>query len=233
MRLISRAAMLGLTVMMLPPPVHGQWYEPSEAAGGPLSGVVLNAPFSAKAVTKVKESLANGAVREQTVTSSYYRDSRGHVRAELDNPWGQYVVLWLPGPERGVLYSLDPGKRTYRITGQFFAKALFNGEGRVALPLAKVCFRVAPAVAGASDGERLAAVNAQMSPDLGVVIASHRSDDIASIDYELTNIRREEPAADLFEVPSDYVPVTGSVPDDPMIAFSPWHSRSSCLARTR
>ena len=66
--------------------------------------------------------------------------------------------------------TLDPAKRTYRSSGRFFAELLFNGEGRVALPVGKVCFQNAPpVVADGSDDERLQAVNARVSADLGIV----------------------------------------------------------------
>jgi hypothetical protein len=126
---------------------------------------------------------------------------------------------------------LDPAKRTYRIGNSLVATGLFNGEGRVALPVGKVCFQNAPpVVAWVSDVERLRAVNAQVSPDLGVVIASHRSDDIGSVDYELTNIRREEPPTELFDVPTDYTFVHGSLPDDPLVTFAASGIGDPCLS---
>jgi hypothetical protein len=79
------------------------------------------------------------------VTARYYRNSQGHVRAELDTPWGPYVILnaEIHTPDFDVRFvTLDPAKRTYRIgPGHFFAKSVFNGEGRVALPVGKVCFQ--------------------------------------------------------------------------------------------
>jgi hypothetical protein len=56
------------------------------------------------------------------------------------------------------------------------------------------------------------------------VIESHRSDQIASVDYEVTNIRRDAPPADLFEVPTDYMFVRGSR-EDPLVGFAPWAVR--------
>jgi len=126
-------------------------------------------------------------------------------------------------------YVLDPTKRTYRIAAFGFATQLFNGEGGVPLPVGKVCFQYPPRVAaGVSDAERLRAVNAQVSPDLGIVTASHRSDDIRIVDYEVTNIRRGEPPTELFDVPTDYTLVHGSLPDDPLFTFAPWQSPPAC-----
>lgn len=43
-----------------------------------------------------------------------------------------------------------------------------------------------------------------------------------SLAYVVTNIRRAEPPADLFEVPTDYTFVRSSIPDDPLITLTPW-----------
>jgi hypothetical protein len=210
MAMIRRTGSLLAIVAALAAPANGQDYA---RLGGPFARVlVLNAPFSAEATTRVQEVSPDGTARLHTVTARYYRDSQGQVRAEVDTPWGPYVVVASQGPERVEFYVLDLSKRTYRSAAYGIAADLFNGEDGVALPIGKVCFEYPPhVVAGVSDAERLRAVNAQVSPDLGIVTASHRFDEITSVDskatnirrsvdYELTNIRREEPPAKLFEV---------------------------------
>jgi len=148
--------------------------------------------------------------------------------AEVDTPWGPHVVVASPGPERVEFYVLDPTKRTYRISVYGFVTQVFNGESGVALPVGKVCFQRPPLVAaGMSDAERLQAVNAQVSPDLGIVTTSHNSNDIRIVDYEVTNIRREEPPTELFEVLANYTLVHGSA-DDPDGIFAPWQSPPAC-----
>jgi hypothetical protein len=79
----------------------------------------------------------------------------------------------------------------------------------------------------ATSVERLEAVNAQVSPDLDVVIESHRSDDFGSVHYQLKNIHRGNPPALLFEVPSDFTLVPGTA-DDPTIGLGTWQSRHEC-----
>lgn len=239
MALIGRTGMLLAIIAVLAAPANGQQYDRSVAAGGPFSDVpILNAPFSAEARTTVRQALPDGSVREHTVTARYYRNSQGHVRAELDTPWGPYVILKaeIHTPDFDVRFvTLDPAKRTYRIgPGRLFAEQVFNGEGRVALPVGKVCFQNAPpVVAEVSDDERLQAVNARVSPDLGIVTESHRSGAIV-VDYAVTNIRRAEPPADLFEVPTDYAFVRSSILDDPLITLTPWRqSAPLCKPLTR
>jgi hypothetical protein len=229
MALIGRAGILLPIVAALAAPASGQPFDCSTPAGGPFSRVaVLNAPFAAEATTRIRELLPKGTARVHIVMARYHRDSQGRVRAELDTPWGPYVVVEIPTPERVAFYVLDPAKRTYRIATHHIAAHLFNGEGRVALPVGKVCFQInPPVVPDVSDVERLRAVNARVSPDLGIVTESHRSDEIVSVDYEVTNIRRGEPPANLFEVPTDYMLVHGSH-DDPLVGFAPWQSPPAC-----
>ena len=229
MALMSRAGIV-LAIVALAAPANAQ---ANRAAGGPFSrAAVLNAPFSADATTIFQETLPDGRVREHTVIAHYYRDSQGRVRAELETAWGPYVIVQIagnPSPERPVFYMLDPAKRTYRVATRAIATHLFNGEGRVALPVGKVCFQSErPDFSDTSDDERLRAVDAQMSPDLGIAIASHRSADIGSVDYKVTNIRRNEPPGELFEMPADYTFVKGSFPDDPLVTYSPWQSPPAC-----
>jgi hypothetical protein len=244
MAMIRRTGSLLAIVAALAAPANGQDY--FARLGGPFSRVlVLNAPFSAEATTRVREVSPDGTARLHTVTARYYRDSQGQVRAEVDTPWGPYVVVASQGPERVEFYALDQTKRTYRIAAYGIAALLFNGEGGVALPVGKVCFQYPPRVAaGVSDAERLRAVNAQVSPDLGIVTASHRSDEIPSVDskatnirrsvdYELTNIRREEPPAKLFQVPPDYTFVSIGSREDPVVGFAPWQSPPACKPQKR
>jgi hypothetical protein len=234
MTLIHRVGLLLVATFAVVRPAMGQQQDDrSIPAGGPFTRTaVLNAPFSADAVTSIRMLLPDGTTRVDTLTARYYRDSQGRVRAELDTPWGPYIVVGIPDPERPTpypTYRLDPGKRTtYRtFAGYGYAARLFNGEGRFALPVAGICFQFAPPVlADASDDERLRAVNAQVSPDLGIVTASHRSDRIGVIDYQVTNIRRDEPPADLFEL-EPYTFVNGSHNDE-LIGSAPWHLPPSC-----
>ena len=166
MALIGRTGSLLAIVAALAAPANGQDYP---RLGGPFARVlVLNAPFSAEATTRVQEVAPDGTARLHTVTARYYRDSQGQARAEVDTPWGPYVVVASQGPERVEFYVLDLTKRTYRNAAYGIAADLFNGEDGVALPIGKVCFEYQPrvvvgVVAGVSDAERLRAVNAFMA----------------------------------------------------------------------
>ncbi len=233
---IRRAGFVLVVLAFLVPPASAQHDDMSIPAGGPFSrDAVLNAPFAADATTHIIMRLPDGRAGEYTVTARYYRDSQGRVRAEMDTPEGPYGVLEIPPGkytrDHVPFYVFDVARRTYRPgPGIFRVARLFNGETRVAIPAkqqnpawARFCFQIAPPVtADASDEERLKAVDAQMAPDLGIVIASHRADVIGSVDYRMTNIRRGEPSADLFDVLTTY-----SFVNEPL-ATAPWQSPPAC-----
>ncbi len=242
MAMIRRCANFLAIVAALAAPANGQDY--FARLGGPFDRVLVrNAPFSAEATTRIQELFPDRPTRVHTVVARYFRDSHGRVRAEVDTPWGLYVVVAAPGPEHVEFYVLDPAKRAYWNAGYTVAAQLFNGEGGVPLPVGKACFQYPSRVpTGATDAERLQAVNAEVSPDLGIVTASHRADEIPSVDstgtnirrvvdYELTHIRREEPPAQLFEVPtdySDYTSVSIDSDDGRVVRFAPWQSPPAC-----
>src|SRR5260221_13669166 len=93
MALISRTGIVLAIVAALAAPANGQ-HEASEPAGGPFSQVpVLNAPFSAQAITTARETASVATGRVYTTNARYFRNSQGQVRAELDTPSGPYVVL--------------------------------------------------------------------------------------------------------------------------------------------
>lgn len=213
----------------------------SPRLGGPFSrDIVAGAPFSAVATTTVRDVYPDGTTKERAVVARYFRSSQGQVRAEVDTDWGPYVVVASADPVPREVYVLDPVKRTYMTTmGVWFAEVLFNGEAGVALPAGKHCFEYGPFVAqGATASERLRAVAADVSPDIGLVRSSHRDDDISlgefsvgrakrTLDYALTHIRLEEPASGLFVVPSDYTPDYGRS-GVPLVR---WTHRQSCRSR--
>ena len=136
--------------------------------------------------------------------------------------------------EHNPFHLLDPVNHTYRIgPGYSMIARLFNGEARVAIPVKsevkpRFCFQMGPPViVDVSDEQRLQAVNAQIAADIGIVTASHRSDEIAVVDYEVTNIRRVEPRAELFEVPADY-----TIAND-ALGYASWQSPQPCQAMNK
>ncbi|MBS1817451.1 MAG: hypothetical protein JSU08_05960 [Acidobacteria bacterium] len=217
--------------------------------GGPFSReATRNAPFSAEATTTVRDELPDGTVRIRTVTARYFRDSQGQVRAELDAPWGPYILIEHPGPERMQFFVLDPTARSYQNANLWVAQHLFNGEAGVAVPVKRHCFEAMPQVAEFGErrtsAERLGAVGADLSPELGLVRASHRVDELPvigssgarirrSVEFALTNIRRDEPAARLFDIPADYTLVAEWSPQVKLARWAPPESPDACGVSNR
>ena len=235
---IRRCAALLASLIAIATPASAQLVA---SLGGPFSrAVVLNAPFSAVATTTVRDVHPDGAESVRAVTARYFRGANGSVRAEVDTRWGPYVVVAQSGHERPEFFLLDPIARTYMPSNVLAATWLFNGEGGLMPSVGKNCFEYAPIVDETLTAtERLQAVNAEVLPELGLVRASHRVDEIPipdskgqhlrrAWDYVLTEIQREEPPAHLFEVPHNY---TLAMPSRelPLVRWThPWLSSTSC-----
>jgi hypothetical protein len=58
------------------------------------------------------------------------------------------------------------------------------------------------------------------SAELQLLVESRHSDSRSTIEYRLSNIRRTEPPAQLFEMPPDYMVDYSSTPHDPWISFT-------------
>ncbi len=84
--------------------------------------VVKNAPYSAEAVTKTTQTLADGNQIYREMTAVLYRDSEGRTRREqtltgyipwASSPPGQvFQVIVINDPVAGVSYTLHPDTRT-------------------------------------------------------------------------------------------------------------------------
>jgi hypothetical protein len=91
---------------------------------------------------------------------------------------------------------------------------------------------------GATEADRLQLVDADIAPDLGLVRASHRVDEIPvtdgkgvrvrrSFDDAVTHIRRQELQASLFDVPDDYTLAIGPH-ENLFVGFVPGQSPPAC-----
>jgi hypothetical protein len=200
-----------------------------------ISTPVRDVPFSAEAVT-VWHPPANSGRTELRVTARYFRDRTGRVRVDyLDAPSLKRVMV-IPDADRGVVHFLDTAARTTRKSTRM-ALAMSVGADCVdsfEIPLSMnrfVTFLTIPldeepqgeqlmegvrvtgsrfktklpdSVIGMGLGERW------VSPALKLVVYSRREDShVGIVEYRLRKISRADPAAQLFEVPADYVEVAG------------------------
>jgi hypothetical protein len=187
--------------------------------------VVKGVPYSAQAVTDVRQSLATGSEISTHFSALMARDSEGRTRREQTlgsiGPWAMErsaspTVIIIQDPVKSIGYTLDPARHTgtamhFNVRreeprreehpGESLGTQMIEGvqaQGRRTLT------RVATGVIGNSAPLELV-VETWYSPELQVVVLGKRSDPrVGEITYKLTNIKRTEPAASLFEVPGDY-----------------------------
>jgi hypothetical protein len=195
------------------------------------SKVVKGAPYSATAVTETVQTLSDGTKITHKKTDTVYRDGEGRTRREQTfDRIGPFSVegeprqlIFINDVVAGVRVTLDPSRRTARkMPGgdrppprfppplppagderktESLGKQLIEGveaEGTrttITIPTGKI-----------GNDRPLEIVSERWeSPALQVVVLSkHRDPFMGETTYRLTNIKREEPPRELFEIPSDY-----------------------------
>jgi hypothetical protein len=199
---------------------------------------VLDAPFTADATLTIVEVAAGGAKRQWTTTRHLYRDSTGRARVDYEAPVSstvgktRRVAVILSMPERRTS-MVDPETHTIRRLPRDVMNGQFSGWAQFDIPVGLADFRTFGLDFGATAdaepiGERriegLRAIGWRLtggadpsqqderweSPELRMVLRAQFVDgrSHAEIDYRVTNIRRVEPDAHLFEIPTDYTMVT-------------------------
>lgn len=154
---------------------------------------VLNAPFIADAVTTLVPS-KNGTIR--SVTDRYYRDSAGRVRAERHTPKGALIIID-PDPGDNSVTVLQSDTAMHVRAPMMLAQYHFHSTSDTTAPRL-ILDR------GMMGGTR---TMYETSPDLGVVVRARQlHPDHGTIEFRLTNIRRQEPASELFQIPASYLP---------------------------
>jgi hypothetical protein len=142
----------------------GQERVPTEAVANPLVGTaVFDAPFSADAITRVRQTLPDGTQVERVATARLYRDRAGRVRVEQTivgrngsaadrqirvTVWSPLLIASdemlgrNPPDASGLVYWLDDATRTARRGPRFAAAITVGGRDTFALPLGGVRFLV-------------------------------------------------------------------------------------------
>ena len=222
--------------------------------------VVKGVPYSAQAVTVVKQTLATGSEITSQMTAMVARDAEGRTRREQTlgaiGPWaiGRSVeeqrdsptVILIQDPVRMVNYTLDPKRKVARMNRQRSSAEIEVARRREAeqraeaerrgeeprreprreplreRPIEKVEQLGAQTIEGVkAQGRRTVTtfpagvignsapietvIETWYSPELQVVVLGKRSDPrLGDVTYRLTNIKRTEPPASLFEVPAEY-----------------------------
>lgn len=195
--------------------------------------LVTGAPFSATAETENVQPLLDGSRTTQKNTSQLYRDSEGRTRREqrLNNIGGFATandappMVFIDDPVAGVSYMLDtknlkarkmsfrggpgpgfgmpppPRQSASEAKTEQLGKQMIEGveaEGTrttITIPAGQV---------GNEKPLEIVSERWYSAALQEVILSKHRDPRLGEHTYRLTNINRSEPAATLFQVPTDY-----------------------------
>lgn len=194
------------------------------------SRVIKSAPYSATAVTETVQTLASGARITHTRTDTVYRDSEGRTRREqsLDRigPFSvgdqPQQIVFINDVVSGARIFLDPTRRSARKMSSGGPPPPFTGprpkpssESKTE-SLGKQIIEGVEAVGtrttvtiptGKMGNDRPLEIVSERweAPELQIVVLSKYIDPFAGeTTYRLTNLKRDDPPAALFEIPADY-----------------------------
>jgi hypothetical protein len=223
--------------------VFAQWGEGLLVSSGfVMEGrVVKGLPYSAHAITSIRQSLVTGSEINSSVTSLVARDSEGRTRREqtllgiggIALPRSESpTVIAIQDPVKLVNYLLDPRTHLARMNHQRTPAQQEEARNVEVNRRAEALKReprterteslgVKTIEGLKAEGKRTVTtfpigsvrntapidvvVETWYSPELQEVLMTRRTDPRSGENtYRLTEIKRGEPAASLFEVPSDY-----------------------------
>jgi hypothetical protein len=200
--------------------------------GGPRENTVTGAPFSASFSTQTTQVLSDGNQIQRSATGSLARDSQGRTRRDMTLPAiGQWAVsggaaphaVFINDPVTGAHYILHPdqkvadkmsaspnhkgngqahkGRESENVTTTPLGTQMINGVSATGTRYT----RTIP-VGGIGNVKPIQIVTERWySSDLQTNVMTKRTDPVrGDTVFQLTNIQRQEPAATLFQVPSDY-----------------------------
>jgi hypothetical protein len=201
--------------------------------GGMRGEVVKASPFSAQTSVETTQTLTDGNVITRKVAGSVYRDSQGRTRHEETLPAvGPFAAsgnpphaAFISDPVAGVHYVLEEDRKVARKftpldkadvtrdhphnkpadgaeeTTESLGTQTING---VAAQGTRVT-RTIPAGAIGNEKPIQIVTEKWVSPELHTtVMVKHSDPRNGTMVFQLQNISRAEPAASLFQVPSDY-----------------------------
>jgi len=231
-RMALAAAVAYLPALLAQEHAQQHWPPPSLSAG---QGVHAEArtekgrPFSATVITQTVQTFLDGTHVNQMTKTLEYRDFDGRVRTQTAG------IIVIRDPVANVSYRLDPASKSAvkeRLSegphaiepGQYHEAAtghsgLHSHETSEDLGSASIngvlargtrIVIVVPVGAIGNDREFRSTYEHWFSPELNMMIKSTSTDPrFGATTYELTNIKREAPAAALFQVPPSYTVTEG------------------------
>lgn len=188
--------------------------------------LVKNAPFSAEIVTENTRRLFDGSTIKTQNTGAIYRDAAGRTRREqtLDAVGGFSLggetqkLIFITDAADGTQYFLDPNRKTARkipLSGNPPPTPVETEKGKseslgtktlegVNVEGTRIINEI-PAGRFGNEKPLQIVLERWFSPELQTVVFSRHVDPLAGENvFRLVNVKRTEPARELFAVPSDY-----------------------------
>lgn len=202
--------------------------------------VVAGAPYSATVTNTSVQTLSDGNTLQHSTTGTVARDSQGRTYEQVTfngtrfGQNGPTTLVFISDPVAGYTYSLNPTTlvatrhvlRTPSTSGAHMRPAPSQSEqesaNRVESDLGtqvvngvnatgKSITHTLPAGAMGNAAPIVTTSESWTSPDLQIAVKATRTDPrYGQSTYMLTNIVRAEPAASMFQVPSNYTIKDGS-----------------------
>lgn len=208
-----------------------QWSSSNETHGC-FATPLADTPFSAEAVT-VWHPPANTGGAGLSAIARYYRDRDGRVRVDFVEGNSRERIIVTGGADSSVVYLLDTGARTAVKTGREHLAMIVGGGCANSFQLPLSMSRLVSFGGRAANDEQslgkqsmagmqvagrrfstelsksytgMAVDERWVSPELNLVVYNRREHfALGVVEYQLRNIKRTDPPAQLFDVPADYV----------------------------
>lgn len=214
-------------------PHHRGFGGPGLGMGMHPGKTIAGAPYSATVSNTTTETLQDGNTIQQTTTGSVARDSLGRTYEQVTfngtrfGQSGPTTLVFINDPVGGYSYSLNattkvatrhalktppaggPMRAPRPANAQASPNVVSSDLGTQVIggvnATGKTVSHTIPAGAMGNAAPITSTSETWTSPDLQIPVFSKRSDPrFGQSVYALTNIQRAEPAATLFQVPSDY-----------------------------
>lgn len=227
-----------------PPGRHG-FGGPEMGLGRHLGKVVTGAPYSATVTTSSVQTLQDGNTIQHTTTGSVARDSQGRTYEQMTfngdrvGQSGPTTLVFIADPVAGYTYTLNASTKVatrhalrtppagaaprgpHSMDAQEAANLVTSDLGTQVVggvnATGKSVTHTIPAGTLGNAAPITSTSETWTSPDLQIpVLSKHTDPRVGQSTYSLTNIQRAEPAASLFQVPSDY-----TIKDAPQRARGP------------
>jgi hypothetical protein len=192
--------------------------------------VVPGEPYSATVTNTTVRTLADGNIIQRTTTGTVARDAQGRTSSTetITGMFGQAgtkTITFLSDPVAGYVYTLSAETKTAMRRAMHTANSSGMRAERESKPAdpnvvtadkgtqtingvsaeGKLVTHTIPAGQMGNEKPIVSTSEIWYSPELQVVISSTRIDPReGKSTFALTDIKRTEPATDLFQVPSDY-----------------------------